>query len=410
MSLGCSPETAAETKPHLNKIRAAKPMPITRRQAVRQLSMWAAASPLLAAPQGPPREVFEPDRIGPVDELINAFEFEEVARKRLPETLYDHIAGGAGAERTLRRNREFFERITFRPRMLVDVSEMDLSLDLFGDKLFAPILVGPSAGHRRVHADAEGATVQGAGAAESAAVISRRSSLPIGEITAQAQSPVWFQADVETAADVTREEVKRAAEAGCKVICLTIGNSRPSTLERDVHNRRLTAGDAAAWPPDPAKLRERGGPRLAWELIDRVKEWSGLPVILKGVMSVDEASQAVTNGVDGLVVSNYGGRTIDGVAATIEVLPSIADEVEGRVPILVDGGFRRGVDILKGLALGANAILIGRPILWALAGYGTEGVEKLLRMLQMELALAMGLSGKRDLAAIDRGLVKVDRW
>ncbi len=410
MSLGCSPETAAETKPHLNKIRAAKPMPITRRQAVRQLSMWAAASPLLAAPQGPPREVFEPDRIGPVDELINAFEFEEVARKRLPETLYDHIAGGAGAERTLRRNREFFERITFRPRMLVDVSEMDLSLDLFGDKLFAPILVGPSAGHRRVHADAEGATVQGAGAAESAAVISRRSSLPIGEITAQAQSPVWFQADAETAADVTREEVKRAAEAGCKAICLTIGNSRPSTLERDVHNRRLTAGDAAAWPPNPAKLRERGGPRLAWELIDRVKEWSGLPVILKGVMSVDEASQAVTNGVDGLVVSNYGGRTIDGVAATIEVLPSIADEVEGRVPILVDGGFRRGVDILKGLALGANAILIGRPILWALAGYGAEGVEKLLRMLQMELALAMGLSGKRDLAAIDRGLVKVDRW
>ena len=410
MSLGCSPETAAETKPHLNKIRAAKPMPITRRQAVRQLAMWAAASPLLAAPQGPPREVFEPDRIGPVDELINAFEFEEVARKRLPETLYDHIAGGAGAERTLRRNREFFERITFRPRMLVDVSEMDLSLDLFGDKLFAPILVGPSAGHRRVHADAEGATVQGAGAAESAAVISRRSSLPIGEITAQAQSPVWFQADAETAADVTREEVKRAAEAGCKAICLTIGNSRPSTLERDVHNRRLTAGDAAAWPPNPAKLRERGGPRLAWELIDRVKEWSGLPVILKGVMSVDEASQAVTNGVDGLVVSNYGGRTIDGVAATIEVLPSIADEVEGRVPILVDGGFRRGVDILKGLALGANAILIGRPILWALAGYGAEGVEKLLRMLQMELALAMGLSGKRDLAAIDRGLVKVDRW
>ena len=194
------------------------------------------------------------------------------------------------------------------------------------------------------------------------------------------------------------------------MICLTIGNSRPSTLERDVHNRRLTAGDAAAWPPDPAKLRQRGGPRLGWDMIDRIKEWSGLPVILKGVMSVDEASQAVTNGVDGLVVSNYGGRTIDGVAATIEVLPSIAEEIEGRVPILVDGGFRRGVDILKGLALGANAVLIGRPILWALAGYGAEGVEKLLRMLQMELALAMGLTGKRDLASIDRSLVKVDRW
>ena len=392
-------------------------MPLTRRQAVRQLSIWAAASPLLAAPQDQPnRAVFEPDRVGPLDELVNAFEFEEVARKRLPETLYDHIAAGAGAERTLRRNREFFERITFRPRMLVDVSEMDLSIELFGEKLFAPILVGPTAGHGRLHADAEGATIQGAGAAESAVVVSRRSSLPIGEITAKAERAVWFQADAESEAAVTREEVKRAADAGCRVICLTIGKGRSALLERDLHNRRAATPDPAAsgqrppWPPDPAVLRERGGPRLAWDVIDRIKEWSGLPVILKGVMNPDEASQAVSNGVDGLVVSNYGGRTIDGVAATIEVLPSIADEVEGRVPIFVDGGFRRGVDILKGLALGANAIWIGRPILWALAGYGAAGVEKLLRMLQMELALAMGLTGKRDLASIDRSLVKVDRW
>ena len=375
--------------------------------------MWAAASPLMAAPQDEAtRAVFEPYRVGPVDELVNAFEFEEVARKRLPETLYDHIAAGAGAERTLRRNREFFERITFRPRMLVDVSEMDLSIELFGEKLFAPILAGPSAGHGRLHADAEGATIQGAEAAQSAVVVSRRSSLPIGEITAQAERAVWFQADAESEAAVTREEVKRAADAGCRVICLTIGKGRSGLLERDLHNRRDTAasGQRPIWPPDPAKLRERGGPRLAWDVIDRVKEWSGLPVILKGVMNPDEASQAVTNGVDGLVVSNYGGRPIDGVAATIEVLPSIADEVEGRVPIFVDGGFRRGVDILKGLALGANAIWIGRPILWALAGYGAAGVEKLLRMLQMELALAMGLTGKRDLASIDRSLVKVDRW
>ena len=375
--------------------------------------MWAAASPLFAGPQEEAaREVFEPDRVAPVDELINAFEYEDVARKRLPETLYDHIAGGAGSERTLRRNREFFERITFRPRMLVDVSRMDLSIELFGGKQFAPILVGPSAGHRRLHADAEGATVQGAGEAQSAVVVSRRSSLPIREIAARAQTPLWFQADAENNADVTREEVKRAADAGCRVICLTIGNSQAGLLERDLHNRRETAGSeqGPTWPPDPAKLRERGGPRLAWDVIDRVKEWSGLPVILKGVMSPDEANQAVTNGVDGLVVSNYGGRTIDGVAATIEVLPLIADEVEGRVPIFVDGGFRRGVDILKGLALGADAIWIGRPILWALAGYGAAGVETLLRLLQQELALAMGLSGKPNLASIDRSLVKLHRW
>ena len=384
--------------------------------------MWAAASPLFAASQkGPLRAAFEPSRIAPVDELVNAFEFEEAARYRLSKSLYDHIAGGAGDERTLRRNREYLERITFRPRMLVDVSRMDLSVELFGDELFAPILVGPSAGHGRLHADAENATVQGAGSAESAVVISRRSSLPIGEVADRAQGPVWFQADAETEAEVTRDEVQRAVDAGCRVICLTIGNRRSALLERDMRNRRLTAADGgprgsaaagqrSSWPPDPARIRARGGPRLAWGVIDRVKDWSGLPVILKGVMSPDEASQAVTNGVDGLVVSNYGGRTMDGVAATIEVLPSIADEVEERVPIFIDGGFRRGVDILKALALGATAVWLGRPILWALAGYGAEGVEKLLRMLQMELALAMGLSGKRDLAAIDRSLVKVDRW
>ena len=372
--------------------------------------MWAAASPLFAGPQKEAaRAVFEPERVGPADELINAFEFEDVARKRISETLYDHIAGGAGSERTLRRNREFFERITFRPRMLVDVRNMDLSIELFGDKQFAPIMIGPSAGHHRMHADGEGATVKGAGAAQSAVVISRRSSLPIGEIAAPATEPVWFQADAENEAAVTREEVKRAADAGCRVICLTIGNGQATLLERDLHNRRAGASPGQ-WPPDPAKLRARGGPRLDWDVIDRVKEWSGLPVILKGVMNPDEASQAVTNGVDGLVVSNYGGRTIDGVAATIEVLPSIADEVEGRVPIFVDGGFRRGVDILKGLALGADAIWIGRPILWALAGYGAAGVETLLRLLQQELALAMGLSGKPNLASIDRSLVKVDRW
>ena len=144
--------------------------------------------------------------------------------------------------------------------------------------------------------------------------------------------------------------------------------------------KSITSSD---WPPEPSKLRERGGPQLTWDLIDKIKEWAGLPVILKAVMSRDEASQAVANGIDGIVVSNYGGRTIDGVAATSEVLPGIADEIEGRVPIFVDGGFRRGVDILKGLALGASGIWLGRPILWALAGYGEAGVAKMLQMLQV---------------------------
>jgi len=397
-------------------------MSITRRQAIHQLSMWALASPLLAEFENEvARSVFQPDRIGPLDELINVFELEEVARKKLAQPLYNHIAGGVGAEYTLRRNREFFTRITFRPRMLVDVSEMDLSIDLFGSKLFAPILAGPSANHGRLHAEAESATVRGAEAAASAAVISRRSSHSIREIASQTLTPLWFQADAEITADITRREINQAVDAGCRVICLSIGNNRPGILERDIHSRRLTSDTKLmgnsdpstlknVWPPNPAQLRKYGGPKLAWNLVDQVKGWSKLPVILRGVMSREEAKDAIDNGIDGLVVSNYGGRTIDGVAATIEVLPAIADEVDGRVPIFIDGGFRRGVDILKGLALGASAVWLGRPILWGLASYGAEGVEKVLRLLQMELALAMGLSGKRNLQAIDRSLVKIDRW
>ena len=214
-------------------------MSITRRQAIHQLSMWAAASPLLGNNHQDElrRRVFEPDRIAPLEELVNAFEFEDVAQKKLPETLYNHIAGGAGTERTLRRNRKFFEQITFRPRMLVDVSTVDLSVELFGNKLFSPIFVGPSANHARLHAEAENATVRGAELASSVVVISQRSSQAVDKLATQISTPIWFQTDAETGDATIRAEVQRAADAGCQLICLTIGNRRHATSRRDIHSR-----------------------------------------------------------------------------------------------------------------------------------------------------------------------------
>ena len=388
-----------------------------------QFWMLLASSPLLRGqdPEAAPRPIHQPDRIPPFEELVNAFEYEEVARKILSRPLYDHIAAGAGGESTLRRNREFFDRITFRPRMLVDVSQMDLTTELFGEEMFAPILVGPTANHRRVHAEGELATAAGAAAAKATMILSHRSSVPVAEIAGKAGRPFWYQVVLEQDSNLTRDAIKGAVDSGAKVVCLTVGNAYQPVLGRDVHNRYVktapaASGDASAkganpvWPPHPSRLNLQSSPKLSWDLLDQIKEWAGVPVILKGIMSPDEASEAVSNGADGIVVSNHGGRVIDGAPATIEMLPKIADEVRGRVPLLVDGGFRRGTDILKGLALGADAVLLGRPVLWALAGYGAAGVQKLLEMFQSELALAMGLSGKPNLASIDSSLVKVHRW
>ena len=289
----------------------------------------------------------------PLDELVNVLEVEEAARSVLSGAVYDRIHQG-------QRGREAFDRITFRPRMLVDVSRLDLSLDLFGQKLYTPILVAPMARHRRAHADAEAATAQGAGAAKTILVVSREPSVPFDPIAARATAPLWSQSP----ADVAR---------GAKALVIN------------------------------------AGPDFDWDTLRRLRQSVKVPVLLKGVLSPDQAVNAVEGGAQGLIVSNHGGKVVPSLPATLDVLPRIADAVRGRVPLLVDGGFRRGTDILKALALGAKAVLVGRPVLYGLAAYGPDGVRAVLEMLQYELALAMGLCGKPNLAAVDRSVVKLHR-
>lgn len=366
---------------------------LSRREAIQRFWGLFLSSPLLAAESehNPPREA-------PLDGLINAQEFEAAARARLPPALYDHVAAGAGSERTLRRNREFFERITFRPRMLVDVSSLDTSTELLGQRLFSPILAGPSALQGRFHELGETGVAKGASLARTLPVISERTSQPLSAISGALGAQPWW-AQTSPGGDLERLREAKGLRASGVVVTIDGGPARPL----DVDARRGRAG--ADWPLQPGSFTAS---RLdAAAFVRRVRQEIGLPVIVKGVLTADAARLAVEAGAAGVCVSNHGGRVIDGVPATIEALPSVAEAVGGDAAVLVDGGFRRGSDILKALAFGADAVLLGRPVVWALAAYGAEGVQQLLKLLQSELALAMGLSGTPNIAAITPKLVRL---
>jgi isopentenyl diphosphate isomerase/L-lactate dehydrogenase-like FMN-dependent dehydrogenase len=247
--------------------------------------------------------------------------------------------------------------------------------------MFAPILVGPMPGHGTLHPDGEHATVQGAAAANTTVVITNRSSVPIAEIAARAKTALWYQAYVERDLDRVRRQLDEAVKAGCRVICLTVT------------------------PPDGQSTQAPSVSRSTWRGIEQLRQGITVPVVLKGVMTRDDAQRAVERNIQGLVVSN--GGVLDARPAPIEVLPSIVEAVGARVPVLADGSFRRGTDVIKALAFGAKAVLLGRPVMWGLAAYGAEGVQLVLKMLQTELARTMVNVGMPTIASIDRSLVKI---
>ncbi|MEX2263985.1 MAG: alpha-hydroxy acid oxidase [Bryobacteraceae bacterium] len=394
---------------------------MTRRDAARQFLALFAGSPLL---HGQEQEIpYVPERMPAIDHLVNVFEFEPVAKQKIPRTAYDFIAGGVDNEWTVRRNREGFQKITFRPRFLVDVSQLDLSLDLFGTRIEMPILVAPTAGHQLAHPDGELATVRAAGAAKTIMAVSTNSSYPIEKIGETATGPFWFQLYAGPDLEGTRERVERALGAGAKAICLTVDAQYNSHRERLLRHR--VAGDIppgvpspqsgrartrrAEQPPHPYRLRPQFTAQLTWKFLSELKSYAPVPILIKGILTREDALLAVEHGAAGIVVSNHGGRYLEYCPSTIEVLPEVIEAVDGKIPVLIDGGFRRGTDILKALALGAKAVLVGRPPLWGLGAFGQPGVQRVLELLQSELALAMGLSGRPNLASIDRSLVRIDR-
>lgn len=341
-------------------------------------------------------------------ELVNVFDYEKLAQARMAPPLWDFFQGGSDDEVTLRNCRAAFERIKLRPRVLVDVSDIDMRCAVLGTPVSMPLLIAPMASHCVAHPDGECATAQAAGRAGTLMIASTVATRTIEEIAQAASGPLWFQLYAYPTLKVAESLVRRAEDAGYRAIVLTVDLPRLGNREKD---RRHTI----TIPPAPYREAnfvdvEKGGQAwvtLTWESLAWLRSITSLPIILKGILTAEDAHLAVEHGVDGIVVSNHGGRQLDTAIPSIEALPEIIEAAGGRCEVYLDGGIRRGTDILKALALGARAVLVGRPILWGLAVNGTDGVYAVLELLRKELELAMALSGRPTLASIDRSLLRM---
>jgi isopentenyl diphosphate isomerase/L-lactate dehydrogenase-like FMN-dependent dehydrogenase len=336
------------------------------------------------------------------------------ARELVDPRAWQYLVGGSGDNHTLRSNVTGWAAVALAPRMLVGVGERDTRLRLLGHDLAAPILVAPTASHGLFHPRGEVETAQGA--AGSLFVASTNSTCPVEDIGAAATGPWWFQVYVQEDRDFTRELVARAEQAGAAALVLTIdlpvaASGTAARRDQVVGLAGSAYGNLAGLQRSPAAVsRHRPNdpdftPTLTWADVGWLRSLTALPVLVKGVLRPDDADRAVAQGVAGVIVSNHGGRALDTVPATVDVLPSVVAAVAGRVPVLVDGGIRRGTDIAKALCLGANAVLVGRPVVWGLAVGGADGVRTVLDTLQRELADAMALLGAPTLADLTPDLL-----
>ncbi len=323
-------------------------------------------------------------------------EAERRARDVLDPVHFDFLAGGAGAERTLTDNEAAFARRRLLPRVLRGPGGVDLATTLLGTTLRSPVLVAPTAFHRLAHPDGEVATAAGVAAAGSLLTLSMMATTAVEQVTAVG-APVWFQLYVQPDRDLTVRLVRRAEAAGCRALVLTVDSPVRGRHTRDARHGFTDLPPGMACEnlrgPDGAVRDLVVDPDLGWDAVDRLREVTTLPVVLKGVLHPEDARLAVEHGVDGVVVSNHGGRQLDGAVSTLDALPGVVAAVGRRVPVLLDGGVRSGGDALVALALGADAVMLGRPVLWGLALAGADGVRAHLEAVADELAHAMALVG-----------------
>ncbi len=349
--------------------------------------------------------------------LINIGDFHREAKEKLPQMFYDYYASGAHDEITLSENSEAYNRIKLRYRVMVDVSERDMSVEILGQKSSMPVLVAPTAFHGLASPEAEIATVKAANKAQTLMILSTLSNTSLEDVKKEATVPMFFQLYVYKDRSATAELVKRAEESGYKAITVTVDAPILGTRERDVRNDfRLPDGLTIKnmTPAQLEKMSEDSGsglgnyfassidPSLSWKDIEWLKNLTKLPVLVKGVVHPEDAKIALKSGAQGVVVSNHGGRQLDTSPATIEALPDVAEAMDGKGLLLADGGIRRGTDVFKALALGADAVLVGRPILWGLAARGEDGARQILEILRAEFDKAMMLCGFRSVDEIKR--------
>lgn len=387
--------------------------------ARRAFLRFLAASPLLAAA---PRLWGEDPEIGEIvsaaEEAINVFDFHAVAREKLPPAHYGYLAGGTLDDATLRANRTGFDKWQLRLRRLMDVSTIDASVDLFGTKWKSPITLAPVGNQEAFHPEGVRASARGARKTDTLQILSTAANTAVEEVVENRGAPVWFQLYAGSDWAVTKAILQRIERAGCPAVALTVDGmgAKPETRfrwikkdQRDCtlcHDRSKPNNVLMRKPlfadVDLVKLGALSPLSMDWDFVKRLRDATPLKLLLKGIVVREDAELAVENGVDGLIVSNHGGRQDPSGRGTIESLPEVVEGVRGRIPVLIDGGIRRGTDVFKALALGADAISIGRPYIWGLAAFGEEGVEAAIRLLQAEFEMVMRQAGTRSLAEITR--------
>ena len=385
---------------------------------------WAQAQPKSRLPDPIPWAALEPDKlIKSPKEAINVFDFEPVARQNVPPAHFGYMASGIDDEVTLRANREGFLKFQLRPRRLVDVSKVDMSADILGTRYPTPIVVAPVGGQKSFHAEGEIATARAAKAGNHLMILSTATTSGVEEMTAARGAPVWSQLYATNKWEVAKAMVTRAEKAGCPVVAVTVdrsGGRNQETLFRlqrtdtrecsGCHDRSSLQANlkrrAMYEGLDISGLRNTQSSAMTWDFLKRLRDTTKMKIVLKGILAHEDAVLAAEHGVDGIIVSNHGARSEDSGRSTIDALPEIIEAVKGRMPVLVDSGFRRGTDIAKALCMGAQAVCVGRPYIWGLGAFGQPGVERVLELLRTELYAIMQQVGAPNVKQLTPAMVR----
>jgi isopentenyl diphosphate isomerase/L-lactate dehydrogenase-like FMN-dependent dehydrogenase len=409
----------------------------------RRFLQYCAASPLLAsgafAAQGTAQALEAPSKLpdpmlwappGSVDlikapkEAINVFDFEPVARQNVPPAHFGYMASGIDDEVTLRANREDFKKFQLMPHRLNDVSKVDTSIELFGVKYDSPIFVAPTGGNQFFHPDGELAVAKAARAGNHLQILSTSSNFSVDDVAKARDAPIWFQLYASSSFDVAKALIKRADGAGCPVLMVTVdriaGRNQETLFRLMKSDTRECSGchDRSSFAARALRRHNydgidltaiKGGgesSNLDWDTVKRMRDVTKMKIMLKGIITADDAELAVQNGIDGILVSNHGGRGEDNGRSTIDALPEIIAAVKGRMPVIVDSGFRRGTDAVKALAMGAQAVGVGRPYLWGLGAFGQEGVARVLELVRTETRAAMQQCGAKSVKDLNASYVR----
>lgn len=412
-----------------------------RAESRRRFLKFLSGSPLLAYPgligfaaEGPaaPAKLPDPilwapmrteDLIASPKDAINVFDFEAVMRRNVPAAHFGYMASGVDDEVTLRANREDFLRLKLRPRRLVDVSKVDMSTEILGVKYPTPIIIAPIGSQKAFHPEGEVAVARAAKAGNHLQILSTVATSSVEEVTAARGAPIWYQLYASNNWEIAKALVTRAENAGCPVVAVTVDIIGRRNAETQFRLQRTDARECSnCHDRSNQKAERRGKPMydgvdlsgmtnmlssaMTWEFIHRLRDTTKMKIVIKGILAHEDARLAADAGIDAIIVSNHGGRGEDSGRSTIDALPEVVEAVGGRMPILVDSGFRRGTDIAKALALGAKGVCVGRPYIWGLGAFGQPGVERVLELLRLELGFIMQQVGAPAIKDLTPAMVR----